>query len=258
MRHSRKRGQRASFELPRPEIRPGARRTVADRGVRPRRSVNAGKRLKPPIWGLGALACFVGILTCACTTPRLPDYPAEPSNLPVSVETETGLHIGLRPISSPDELTHYFGIDLLENGVLPIFVRLENHSDNATYLVRPDHFSLQARTQEIRPGTDYQARRLDSGDEITRAGVVSFNIPMIVAGNMRVSRASEVQRNLEMKQLRSRTVSPGRATFGFLYFSISKMGPPSANLGLTLRLEVEHTASGQKHAVHLPIEVAPR
>ena len=211
--------------------------------------------LHPASW-IVPVALFVGALVCACTTTRLPDYPSQPLNALDSIETEAGLRVGVRPMWAPSELTEYFGTDLVVAGVLPVYVRVENHSEDATYLVRPDNFALRARADEIRPGTDYEARRRGPGDKTTRAGIAAFSVPLIVAGNVMVSRASEVQRNLEMKELRSRTVSPGQATAGFLYFSIAQMGLPSGELNL--HLEVEQTMTGRKHAVDVPMEVAPR
>jgi hypothetical protein len=202
-------------------------------------------------------ALIVGALVCACaTTPRLPDYPPQSLNAVDFIVTETGLRIGVRPMSAPNELVQYFGTDLIAAGVLPVYVRVENDGEDATYLVQPDRFSLRARAGEIRPGTNYDARQQDPGDETARAGVVAFSVPLIVAGNAMISRASEVQRNLEMKELRSRTVSPGHATAGFLYFSFAQMGLPNGEL--SLRLEVEQTKTGVTHAVDIPMEVAPR
>lgn len=203
------------------------------------------------------VALFVGVLVCGCTTTRrLPEYPSQSLNSEDSIETEAGLRVGARPMSAPAELNQYFGTDLVVAGVLPVYVRVENHSEGATYVVRPDNFALHSRASEIPAGADFDARRRDSGDETTRTGIVAFSVPLIVAGNAMVSRSSEVQRNFEMKELMSRTVSPGQTTAGFLYFSIAQTGLPSGEFHL--HLEVEQTMTGSKHAVDVPMEVAPR
>lgn len=167
------------------------------------------------------------LLFQACSTLKVQDYPKGTTTSTAKAITLKNLSIATKPITDKDELDNYFGTNLLELGIVPIYVISENKSSEASFVISKDGVLLKSTANDITQGvkTDDQSA---TGKTLGIVGASSFiltpvgglfvGLPMIYYGSKLKSDAVIIKQNIVKKQLQTRTVSPGKTVDGFVYF----------------------------------------
>lgn len=127
------------------------------------------------------------------------------------------LAVTLYPLTAGEEIQKYFGANLLEDGILPVYFFAENRDDSASFVFQKEKFYLG--TQE-----DFQAlnvQQVQSSKEAMGSSLIALGGLVTVFGGIKlVSDAKVVRHNIQKKQLHLKTLSPGKKMEGFLFFKI--------------------------------------
>ena len=197
-----------------------------------------------------------------CSTIKLPDVPITPASSYKFHQEQAGLTIALEPFLEPDRVKETFGLNLLSEGVLPLLLVVDNHSDELS-------FSLQLNTLKVRMGdNDYaMVLRINDSSEIkgatgaeTAVTIALLDpIPSLIAGTILVFYYSKswmdpqkIRYNIINKEWMQNTISPGTSHSGFLYL---KFVDESTMTDITaFQIDASNLNTGELHPFSFPIK----
>lgn len=187
----------------------------------------------------------------------LPEYPLVSVDECVYRTEKDPVAVAVLPLTQKNEVKRYFGADLLDRGVLPVCVVVENASRTSSFVVDRSKVSLVGDEQK---GQNDEDGKSDAGEVIATAGAVALVTGPLVAAPVGLligakvsSDAQMVQQNMTAKQLDRHTVSPGETVQGFVYFDISRYGGHYPDAG-TIRAELTKLGSGETYEMELTFD----
>jgi hypothetical protein len=204
------------------------------RGVITRRGVIAATTI---------LACPRLAFAAAVT---FPDFPS-PSADQLTSFGDGDLAISAYPLTSALDQKTYFGLDLNDAGVLPIWLSIKNLSAAKRFLVDADNIKLAYGDQPLQEAEHSSSTINDTGGKVVEnvaaigmaAGpiglAVSLPITLISAGV--VARQDDVRRNLMVRQFYSRTVGPDQSVVGFVYGKHGKQAIDPSKVRLSIGVQ---------------------
>ncbi len=161
-------------------------------------------------------AALFGLLV-GCSTKRLPDYPTLSAHQYANKDTQNDLTVAIHPMTEENEIKQYFGINLLADDILPVFVVIENRNREISFILRKQEIQLLNEGCRAHDANE-SSRKIESSESAAEA--VAVISPWI--GTSMFSKNEEVRRNFAMKELQQTTVSPGDAKSGFVFFQLPK------------------------------------
>jgi len=196
------------------------------------------------------------LLAAGCTTMELPRYQPQPGEAvgnEVKADQE-GLAIAIEPFTDADKCSRFFGVNLLEQRILAVYVVAENRGSGSSYLISRDRAALAPG--RLAEGTIATGRRIGStggGEGVAMTGALLISPLLQFTGFKMISDAQVIKHNMEVQALDTTTLSPGRRAHGFLYFQL----PPEGALARDWRLRFRASELGAKReiALNLPIHL---
>ena len=190
----------------------------------------------------------VGCSTMA--TPRL----YTPVHFPMQEETD-GIKVSLEIFKSKDKIENTFGTDLIEAGIVPFYVQVDNTTKDKSILVDEHSFSLQFGANR----TDLTAKNKikDSNEEASQLATAAtagifvaplFLTPilpiMLLKSGKMITDTSVVNYVFNRNKLWPTTLSPGKSVRGFVYFKLPEKGiiPDKWNMIVSIK----HFSDGKK------------
>jgi hypothetical protein len=141
------------------------------------------------------------------------------------------------------EIEKFFNVNLLESGIVPIWLVAENRDPSASFIIAKENvFVLNDATGETNTlGNKQMATgKVVAGAVITVIGAGGL---LEFVGLKLTSDASVIQHNFYDKEYYSTTLDPGGKTQGFIYLQLPKSAPPS---GLyRLEAKVKNTSTDE-------------
>jgi hypothetical protein len=176
----------------------------------------AEKRCKL-IWGF---LLFAAVFMLGCSAERLPDYPMRPLSEYGQTKSQDGVTIAVHPMTDSQETKKYFGMDLLHNDILAVFIAVENGNSTASYIVQKNRISLNEGTTGKSSKVGDNATANVEGSVIVGAILVFPPAALVTMPFMakEVSNSAEIKRNFASKELHQETISPDKIKSGFVYF----------------------------------------
>lgn len=160
-------------------------------------------------WAKGI--CIIGALSLIpvlslLAASKFPDYPVhKAASYSLSAE-KASFAIGVQPVEDPKEERNYFKAELTKQGLIPIFVVMENKSGEDSFLFDATKVSY-APLGTVTAGPKQSFLHQFWGFGYTRDGVASNNI-------------AEVNENIKKKELWSTMVRAGASVHGFIYLRV--------------------------------------
>lgn len=186
----------------------------------------------------------------SCSTMHLDKY-QEP-DFPVYEESsETpGLMMFATPMLDDNASKKCFGVKLLENNILAIYLSVKNRNSDHSYLIRAESIRL------TESDSSHAIDRPEKGDKDAARGaaaglavgtilvsplLLSVFLPVLA---QQLSDASIVEENFETSKFRTNTLEFGEKANGFVYFAWDGVKEYS---NVNLCLELSEGASNEKH-----------
>jgi len=164
---------------------------------------------------------------------HFPEYPVRPAGGYTNKVTNASLIVAVEPVEDPQQQKTYFNSHLSSEGILPVFMVIQNTSATDTYLFDSSAVGLGDAPDVTGKGARKTASRLGSG------GLVDLTL---------VTDASDVRENLMKKQVRSKTLSPGSSVHGFVYVPVPT---DAARKKVHLQVPLTNSQSGETEVVNL-------
>jgi hypothetical protein len=208
-----------------------------------------------------SLASLVLAGLCGCATPdHLPEYSsaataAAPGGSTVKTVESEGVTVSLEPFADKARCETYFALNAPATGIAIFHLRVENHTADTTWLLRKAQSRLLVSGKDSALSDASTARSTTSGEAMAMTGAALAGLattPILIGlGSHQVKQASTVQRNFTEKELRDKSLSPGQATEGFLYYQMPKKNAPFQG---TLQVSLVNTRNQQNNTLQIPID----
>lgn len=196
------------------------------------------------LYKIGILCLLLGVLflVSSCSAPKLPVYPDRQLDHYQHVLTRNGLQIIVDPMFDSQENKTYFGTDLSQEDILPIFIMVKNLSAKESYVIFSDKISLNI-SNRMNANENFEGADHSAGTALAQV----FLLP----GLSLVSGAAEVKRNFKSKEFQTQTLSAGEQCSGFVYFRLSeKIGEMVSPF---IRIEIMSIQDKRNQTFQIPI-----
>jgi hypothetical protein len=140
------------------------------------------------------LVLVVGLWSYLWASQKFPEYPIRQATAYAINAQKAEIAIGLEPVEDIKEQQTYFREKLAQKGFLPVFVVVENKSATERFILDMSNLEFSAASHAL-------------------VKLTSINTYL-----------NKTEDNIMAKELRSRTLSPGESTHGFVYIPIPKGG----------------------------------
>lgn len=221
------------------------------------------------------LICFIHILTLlfilslfSCSTKKPVSIDSQLTMQKGSEQINKGLRVYIRPLREPNEIKKYFGANLLDKDILPIFVLVENKSESKYFLVEPEHQlqeKLKNNWNEKKIKTKINSSKYITAKEaknsiyekesgLEKALILTgpifwlAAIPLAMTDYGPTDASKSLQQALITKSLRRQTLTPGKTESGFLYYYI----PPDISHGENVGIKLKATDLDTSEIIYFP------
>lgn len=162
-------------------------------------------------------------------------------------EQKNGVIVGIHPMTTTGEIKDMFEVNLLDEGLLPILVVVENQSTSAaSFIIAKDKVYVLNKTTGII--TTSQLKELSHTTET----VLVILSPLVFGTNAYDNRIV-IQQNLADKEFYSQTLGPGEKAQGFIYFQFPKESSPSGNYHVVV--EAKKSATDETTTFDFPVNL---
>jgi hypothetical protein len=209
------------------------------------------KAMKPRqlIPSLTALA--LAVIATGCGTMKIPPYTGGFSNTALSLDSQ-GIVITAEPWTDSKKINKFFELDAQNRGLGIIYVRAENKSTDANWLLTEENCRL---VNTAWAGGDVQKQRIEGeyggASAVGWTGAVLVSPVMIGIAGKLLSDATIMERNMVDKEWRNQTLAPGHSAEGFFYFSVPKKTNWVA--GTALQVNTLNTRNQQTSTLLIPL-----
>ncbi len=211
---------------------------------------------------VGVLCMTLVLLAAGCGTMKVTPLATNQASSYTQHEEKNGLVIGIQPMTDRREIQDMFKVNLLEHGLLPILLVVQNQSASDSFIVPKEQITVlggatgstnTSHEADIASGAKAagEATGFAAGAIILASPVVAA--PLIIASLKLGSDATVVQYNLADKEFYTRTLGPGEKAQGFLYFRFPKTSPPSGAYHIII--SARNPASGKTTAFDFPVNL---
>lgn len=214
--------------------------------------------MKTPFLLLASVA-LAGLVGCG-TPARLPEYSSAarmgsaPDSTIKTVESEAVI-VSVETFADKARCETYFALNAPAAGIAIFHLRIENRNPDTTWLLRKAQCKLLVSGQDSPLGNADTSRSTASGEAMAITGAALMGLastPILIGlGSHQVKHATTVQRNFTEKELSDKTLSPGQATEGFVYYQMHKKNAPFRG---TLRVSLVNTGNQQNNILQIPID----
>jgi hypothetical protein len=164
---------------------------------------------------------------------QLPDYPVRSAGEYTNKVTKAGLVVAVEPVEDLKQQKIYFNAHLSSQGILPVFIVVQNTSATDQYLFDKSAVGLGEEANL----TGKAARKI--GSLLGSGGVVDLTL---------IKDVTDVRENLMKKEVRSRTLSPGSSVYGFVYVPVPTDAPRKK---MHLQVPLTNAQSSETEVVNL-------
>jgi hypothetical protein len=184
-------------------------------------------------------SCLFLIVASASAGTKFQPYPDRKAADCSTKADKDGLIVGVEAMENMKDQRTYFGTNLTEKGYLPIFLVVENTSNNDSYLFDKSNVALAGASA----GAVKEARS-KKGEMFAMFGIGGiFTMSAI-------TKATEVQQNLLKREIQSKTLSLGISAKGFLYVPVPKEGGRG---GISLQIPLVNARTSEVRVINLTI-----
>lgn len=202
----------------------------------------------PSLW---PVLCFL-IAGCS-SAPRLPPFPVKQAESYQHFLAVDGLQISVEPLFDSQQNMTYFGTDLIEEKVLPVFILVNNLHANDSRVVFSDKIFLRGlENNHVNANDKLKAADMKQAMNLSESSAVIGSVPLMLVALSRISESAEIRRNFKSKALQTNTLSAGEQCQGFVYFRLPEIITHDANP--TITMEVLNLQDKTSRTYQIPIK----
>lgn len=202
------------------------------------------------------------MLGAGCRTMAVPKLTAQKADAYEHHVEKDGLVIGVHALTDKSEVKQMFNVNLLNNGVVPILVVVENRSANSSFVVAKDKvFVVSEATGNTNISERKEVASGAGGQTMATIGAVGLVVspiaagPLLLAGLKMASDATVIEHGLRDKEFYTRTLGPGQKTQGIIYFQFPKKTLPSGKHRLVAQIKSPITSEVTPYEIEVDLSL---
>ena len=190
-------------------------------------SMNSDKLLMPYSSSKILFFPLLFLVFFSCSTMKLEKYEIYQNTNYIESSNAQGLFLFAKPMMNKADLKKYFGVDLLKNNILPVYISVWNKNPNISYIIYEESFRiLQATSKDKTFQPESEDEKLGEFSEVALYPV--YIIPELIVplapiasfSSQQYSDAEIIKDNFEEKKFRTTTLEPYEKKSGFVYFNL--------------------------------------
>jgi hypothetical protein len=177
---------------------------------------------------------FVTLTGCTGVSPKA--YKSSDTASRLLSKTTNGVRVSVDAVMESSRLKQYFGTDPLHQGIVPVFIRVENVSSPSSILVEKESFSAEVNSNHDSAASLTGDIKYDSktGTALVGGGLLLLSPAALLLGGAMVTRADAIRSNFVKKELRNQSLASGMSTEGFVYFTSKDKNKPIRRVSLAV------------------------
>ncbi len=133
------------------------------------------------------------LVLTGCTALKLPEYTIKSSDQHLLSQTNDGLFVTVEFFYDEEKIQQYFGINLLEKNILPVFILANNHNSSSSFLLFKEKFSLnKSNDKEQMQPTNTTSVSSSTGEGVAIAGAALISMPLLFIGAKMIADTSVI------------------------------------------------------------------
>jgi hypothetical protein len=155
----------------------------------------------------------------SCHTMSVPQPKiAATESYPLKTE-HSNLFVAVHPVTDKTENEETFRMNLLDKGILPLLIVIENRNPSTSFILAKNKIVLvnSGSGMPLKPKRE-KVTSETSGVIMALIGSLTLSPPLLFPGLKIISDAQIIEHNLSDKEFYSRTLDPGQKTHGYIYF----------------------------------------
>lgn len=176
------------------------------------------------------------ILNTSCSTVTFKNYEKKDINSYSNLISKNGLSIAVENIENQEDCIDYFGIDLIKNNILPVYIVAYNGSKSSNFLFLKEKIKMFSGIDfntDSSPGKRQLDSSQNSGNAIggTGAMIGTFSVIMpvaalaaapvlLLAGGKQIADTTNIKHNFIKNEIYNKTIPPNASNDGFIYLKI--------------------------------------
>jgi hypothetical protein len=216
---------------------------------------------------VGLCSAALLVLGSGCSTMKITPLTTGKADSYTPHEQKNGVVVGIHPMTDKREIEAMFKVNLLDKGLWPILVVVENQSAGESFIVAQNKVAVLNMATGARTPSQRKKVTSDAGEAMQASGAImvslgGFVLPLLLiglpiecTGMQHASDASVIEYNLGDKEFYSRSIGPGEKAQGFVYLQFSNASPAASNYHVVA--EVRNSATGESTTFDLPASLTP-
>lgn len=207
------------------------------------------------------------VLGSGCSTMKVAPLTTGKAESYTPHEQKSGVVVGIHPMTDKRDIEDMFKVNLLDKGLVPILVVVENQNPDASFIVTQNKVVVLNAATGVSSPSQRKKVTSNAGEAMQASGAImvslgGFVLPLLLiglpiecTGMQHASDASVIEFNLGDKEFYSRTLGPGEKAQGFVYFQYPKESPAAGNYHVVA--EVKNSATGETTTFDFPANLTP-
>ncbi|MES9942464.1 MAG: hypothetical protein ABW104_06905 [Candidatus Thiodiazotropha sp. 6PLUC2] len=196
--------------------------------------------------------CFL-IAGCS-SAPRLPPFPVKQAESYQHFLVAESLQISVEPLFDSQQNITYFGTNLIEEKILPVFVLVNNlHAKESLVIFNDKIFLRGLDNNHVNANDKLKAADMKQAMNLSESSAGIGSVPLMLAALSQISQSAEIRRNFKSKALQTNTLSAGEQCQGFVYFRLPEIITHDANP--TISIEVLNLQEETSRTYQVPIKL---
>lgn len=190
-----------------------------------------------------------------CTTLEIADIPDQPIKQYKYTTVTDHFSIAVYPFFDEKESKQYFGTYLLDDGILPVLVAIENRSQSSSFIIEKEKCSLgEATAVDDANGLSSSTpsavvSNVGLGIAIANP-IVGFSVYLLAFKGY--SESEMIRHNFMKKELQRQSISPGKEVRGVVYFKLPDEFISNPAKRLSLNIGMQELGTNSLETVYIP------
>jgi hypothetical protein len=204
--------------------------------------------------GFPSLCLVLIFLITGCTSaPRLPPFPIKQAESYQHFLAVDGLQISVEPLFDSKQNINYFGTNLIDEKILPVFIMVNNLHATGSRVIFSNKIHLNGlNDNHINSNDKIKATDMTKSIALSESSAAVGGVPLMLVALSQISDSAEIRRNFKSKAYQTNTLSPGEQSQGFVYFRLPEKITHDTNP--TITIEVLNLLEKTSQTYQLPLD----
>ena len=155
----------------------------------------------------------------SCSTMKLEKYEIYQYTKYIESSNAQGLFLFAKTMMNEADLKKYFGVNLLKNNILSVYISVWNKNPNKSYIIYEESFRIfQTTSNDKTFDPESEDEKLGEFEAVVSSPAIIPNLITFINAQQ-YSDAEIIKDNFEEKKFRTTTLEPYEKKSGFVYFN---------------------------------------